>query len=83
MMLEVCNGNCNREALSKYRLMRWQQSEAENGNFFFSPGALLLYGAASFLYELMPTNGGIADPAVSTSLYHVHDAPVDLSRRRP
>lgn len=63
--MAACNGNCNRAALSKYRAQRWQQSEAENGNFFFSPGALLLYGAASFLYELMPTNGGTADPAVS------------------
>ncbi|RMY64437.1 hypothetical protein D0863_09821 [Hortaea werneckii] len=68
-MLEYCQGNCNLEALSKYREARYQQSLADNGNFFFGPGSLLLYGAASFLYELMPTAGGIADEATMMSFF--------------
>lgn len=55
MMTKTCNGNYNRENLSKYRLQRYNQSRAENPNFFFGPLTLLLYGAASFLYELMPS----------------------------
>ena len=44
----------NREHLSLYRKQRWTQSQAENENFYHGPLSLLLYGAASFLYELMP-----------------------------
>lgn len=53
------------DTTQQYREARYQQSLADNGNFFFGPGSLLLYGAASFLYELMPTAGGIADEAVN------------------
>lgn len=55
MMTETTGGNYNREGLSKYRAQRYQQSLAENPNFFFGPLTLLLYGASSFLYELMPS----------------------------
>ena len=55
MMTETTGGNYNRENLSKYRLQRYEQSRAENPNFSFGPLTLLLYGAASFLYELMPS----------------------------
>ncbi|KAI6885536.1 Cloroperoxidase [Hortaea werneckii] len=68
-MLDYCQGNCNLEALSKYREARYYQSVADNGNFFFGPGSLLLYGAASFLYELMPTAGGTADEATMMSFF--------------
>lgn len=54
----------------QYREARYQQSLADNGNFFFGPGSLLLYGAASFLYELMPTAGGTADEAVIRPSHH-------------
>lgn len=54
-MQDTCQGNFNRENLSKYRLQRYQQSQAENPNFYFGPLTLLLYGASSFLYELMPS----------------------------
>lgn len=64
-MMSYCQGNCNLEHLALYRELRYNQSKADNGNFFFGPGSLLLYGAASFLYELMPTAGGTADEAVS------------------
>ncbi|RMY92483.1 hypothetical protein D0861_02465 [Hortaea werneckii] len=52
-----------------YREARYYQSVADNGNFFFGPGSLLLYGAASFLYELMPTAGGTADEATMMSFF--------------
>lgn len=50
MMLEDCAvGGCTRENLGRYRVKRYQQSLNENGNFFFGPKSVLLYGAASFL----------------------------------
>jgi len=55
MMQDTCQGNFNRANLAKYRYQRYQQSLAENENFYFGPLSLLLYGAASFLYELMPS----------------------------
>lgn len=66
MMMDVCDGNCDLAALSKYRYERYEQSVAENGQFFFGPGSLLLYGAASFLYELFAPDGP-ANLKVSTS----------------
>ncbi|CAF0894567.1 unnamed protein product [Adineta steineri] len=47
-------GLFNAKTLSKYRYNRYQQSKAENGQFAFLPQSVLLYGAASFLYELFP-----------------------------
>lgn len=55
MMTETTNANYNLENLALYRYQRYQQSLAENANFYFGPFSLLLYGAASFLYELMPS----------------------------
>ncbi|GIZ42141.1 hypothetical protein CKM354_000542000 [Cercospora kikuchii] len=68
-MMSYCQGNCNLEHLALYRELRYNQSKADNGNFFFGPGSLLLYGAASFLYELMPTAGGTADEATMMSFF--------------
>ena len=71
MMTETCNGNYNLENLSKYRLQRYQQSKADNGNFFFGPVGVLLYGAASFLYEVFPsgTNNYAPDFATISSFF--------------
>lgn len=55
MMVETTGGNFDREGLGLYRYQRYQQSLAENENFYFGPLSLLLFGAASFLYELMPS----------------------------
>lgn len=57
--------------MAKVRSDRYQQSVRENPDFFFSPGALLLYGAASFLYELFPDYGpeGTADEATMMSFF--------------
>ncbi|KAK4496979.1 hypothetical protein PRZ48_011428 [Zasmidium cellare] len=68
-MMDYCQGNCDLQALAKCREARYYESRAENGNFFFGPGSLLLYGAASFLYELFPTAGGTADEVTMMSFF--------------
>ncbi len=65
-MQQTCNGNFNRENLAFYRYQRYQQSMAENGNFFFGPTNILLFGAASFLYELFPSLGPAGSPDLAT-----------------
>lgn len=65
-MQNTCNGNFNRDNLAKYRFQRYQQSLAENGNFYFGPKSVLLYGAASFLYELFPSLGPAGTPDLAT-----------------
>lgn len=45
-------GLFDRNALALYRYKRYQQSKADNGNFYFGPKSLLLFGASSFLYEV-------------------------------
>ncbi|UJR11410.1 hypothetical protein I4U23_015590 [Adineta vaga] len=47
-------GLYNWKTMADYRYKRYQQSLAENGQFLFPPQAILLYGAATFLYELFP-----------------------------
>ena len=54
MMTETTGGNYDLHNLALYRYQRYQQSRVENANFYFGPFSLLLFGAASFLYELMP-----------------------------
>jgi len=66
-MLDYCQGNCSLNQLAMYRQARWNESQAENEHFFFGPGSLLLFGAASFLYELFPGAGGSPDLATITS----------------
>ncbi|KAF2821794.1 Cloroperoxidase [Ophiobolus disseminans] len=41
----------DRDTISVYRSQRYNASLAENPNLYFGPKALLLYGAASFVYE--------------------------------
>ena len=52
MMMKTCDGNCNINTLSIYRAQRYNQSVADNGEMTFPPLSIVLYGAASFLYEL-------------------------------
>jgi hypothetical protein len=54
MMTDTTGGNYNRDGMAKYRYQRYQQSLKDNPNFYFGPLTLLIYGASSFLYELMP-----------------------------
>jgi unspecific peroxygenase len=52
--------------MAKYRAQRYDESRRENGNFFFGPRALLLFGAASFLYEAFPSSLNLNTPDYDT-----------------
>jgi len=67
----VSGGKFDLDALAAYRGKRYDESLATNGNFFFGPLSLLLYGAASFLYELFPSYGdkGVPDLATMKSFF--------------
>ncbi|KAH6661899.1 putative aromatic peroxygenase [Halenospora varia] len=71
MMHDTTGGLYNRDNLAKYRYQRYQQSLHDNPNFYFGPLSLLLFGASSFLYELMPsgTNGYKPDEATISSFF--------------
>lgn len=47
----------SQSVVAQHQFNRYQNSVATNPNFFFGPKAILLYGAASFLYELFPSHG--------------------------
>jgi hypothetical protein len=65
------NGLFNQKTMAAYRSQRYDESRAENKNFFFGPLAILLYGGSSFLYELFAPYGpeGNADLATISSFY--------------
>lgn len=70
MMTDSTGGIYDRAGMSKYRLERWQQSQQQNPEFFFGPLTVLLYGASSFLYELMPSGPNyIPDKATISSFF--------------
>ncbi|CZT50958.1 uncharacterized protein RSE6_12033 [Rhynchosporium secalis] len=74
MMTETTGGLYNRDNLAKYRYERYQQSLKDNKNFYFGPFSLLLYGASSFLYELMPSGPDyIPDKATISSFFGAQD----------
>jgi len=66
MMDKTCGSNFDLNGLALYRLQRYNQSVKENKNFYFGPLSLLLYGAASFLYELMPNGNHGYKPDLET-----------------
>jgi hypothetical protein len=63
---KVSGGNFDRNAIAAYRSQRYDESLATNPNFYFGPLSLLLYGAASFLYELFPSFGDKGVPDLAT-----------------
>jgi hypothetical protein len=67
----VGGGNFNQATMAAYRSQRYDESVAENANFFFGPLAILLYGGASFVYELFAPYGpeGAADLATISSYF--------------
>lgn len=70
MMTETTNGLYNRDNLALYRYQRYQQSLQNNPNFYFGPLSILLFGAASFLYELMPSGPDyVPDVATISSFF--------------
>ena len=66
MMTESTGGLYSRDNIAKYRKERYDQSLATNPNFYYGPKSLLLYGAASFLYELFPSGGDAGTPDLPT-----------------
>ncbi|MCJ1294038.1 hypothetical protein MMC34_005595 [Xylographa carneopallida] len=62
----TCQSTFDRAGLALYRSQRYAQSRAQNGNFYYGPKSLLLYGAASFLYELFPSLGPTGSPSLAT-----------------
>ena len=66
MMDDTCNSNFDLDGLALYRKQRYDQSLVENPNFYYGPLSLLLYGAASFLYELMPNGNHGYKPDLAT-----------------
>ncbi|KAF7193916.1 Aromatic peroxygenase [Pseudocercospora fuligena] len=70
-MTKTTGGNYDLQGLAQYRYDRYQDSLKNNPNFYFGPLSLLLFGAASFLYELMPsgTHGYAPDYATISSFF--------------
>lgn len=66
MMTDTTGGTFDRDGLALYRYQRYQQSLQDNPNFFFGPLSLLVFGAASFLYELMPNGNRAYAPDLET-----------------
>lgn len=68
-MASVCNNDFDQAALAKYRALRYDESRSTNPHFFFGPKCLLIFGASSFLYELMPSyNPDSSSPRGSPTL---------------
>ena len=68
---ETSNGLFDRDTIAVYRSQRYDESLAENANFYFGPKAILLYGAASFIYEVFPIFGpeGTANINIVSTFY--------------
>ena len=60
----LVNYNFGSTVMAQHQFNRYQQSVATNPNFYFGPKAVLLYGAASFLYELFPSHGPDGAPSL-------------------
>jgi hypothetical protein len=68
--------------MALYRAQRWNQSQAENSEFYFGPLSLLLFGAASFVYELMPGGPDYSpDVATTTSFFVDEQIPANWTNR--
>ncbi|KAL6705176.1 hypothetical protein ACN47E_007281 [Coniothyrium glycines] len=68
---ETSAGLFDRTAIAAYRSTRYDESLATNPNFYFGPKSLLLYGAASFIYQVFPVLGpaGPADFSTVAAFY--------------
>ncbi|CAL3964333.1 unnamed protein product [Diplocarpon coronariae] len=73
-MTKATGGLYNRDNMARYRYQRYQESLHDNPNFYFGPFSLLLFGASSFLYELMPSGPDyIPDYATISSFFGAKD----------
>ena len=66
-------GLFNRETIAAYRASRWDDSFSTNPNFYFGPKAILLYGAASFIYNAFPGSTNQPDLATTSSFFGAVD----------
>ena len=75
MMAATTGGNFNLANMATFMSQRYDQSKADNANFYFGPKSVLLYGAASFLFELFPSLGIEGDPnlAIEKSFFGAED----------
>ncbi|KAI5365986.1 Putative chloroperoxidase [Septoria linicola] len=82
-MTRSTGANYNLQGLAKYRKERYVESRRDNPNFFFGPLSLLLFGAASFLYELFPsgTRGYAPDFATISSFFVQEKLPDNWTNR--
>jgi hypothetical protein len=76
-MGDIGNREYGRDTIADWKYARYQQSLAENPNFYFGPLGLILYGAASLTYALMPNGnrGYVADHETISSFYGAQDNP--------
>lgn len=65
-MVKSTGGNFGRDQMAEYRYQRYQESLADNPEFYFGPLSLLLFGASSFVYELMPNGNHNYAPDLET-----------------
>ena len=61
---KVANYIYSPSVVAQHQFNRYQDSLNTNPNFFFGPKAIILYGAASFLYELFPSLGPAGTPSL-------------------
>ena len=66
LMASTASNNFNTAGLANYKFLRYNQSVADNPNFYFGPKGLALYGAAAFLYQLFPSLGPEGSPNLAT-----------------
>ena len=66
-------GLFDRETIAAYRAARWDDSEATNPNFYFGPKALLLYSAASFIYEAFTGSSNQPDIGTVSTFFGAQD----------
>ena len=61
-MYKSVGGNFGLPQMVTFMGERYKQSVAENPNFYYGPKAVILYGAASFLFRLFPNFTGDVGP---------------------
>ncbi|KAN0101466.1 Cloroperoxidase [Hyaloscypha variabilis] len=64
---KTTGGTFDLDGLADYRYQRYVQSRQENPEMFFGPLGLFQYGAASFVYELMPSGSDNYVPTLANT----------------
>lgn len=66
LMASTVNKVFDRDALAYYKYLRYNQSRADNPNFYFGPKGPFLLAAAAFLFELFAPYGLEGTPDLAT-----------------